>query len=82
MTKKSFIIIAILSFITAHVADLVYEISTDTLLKGPSGFPFKDDTTTILGGGSFNYYAFTLNIIFWFIVITVVWKIFQKVFKK
>lgn len=82
MTKKSFVIIAVLSFITARIADFVDEIINGTLLGGKSGFPFKDDTTTILGGGSFNNYLFFLNVIFWFIVIFIIWKLLQKILKK
>ncbi|MDO8658194.1 MAG: hypothetical protein Q7K55_05615 [Candidatus Levybacteria bacterium] len=82
ITKKSFVVILILSFFTARIADFVDEVLNGTLLVGKSGFPFKDDTTTILGGGTFNNYMFALNVLFWFIVLFILWKLFQKTFKK
>ena len=82
MTKRSFVVISILSLISTYIASTVSAISTGTLLAGESGFPFKDTRATLFGQGSISGPMFILNIAFWFLVILGIWKILQKVVGK
>lgn len=82
LTKKSFIIILGISIITSYAADLIDAVISNTLIGGESGFPFKDSRGTLFGEGTINNYMVALNIIFWFVVICISWKILLKIFKK
>jgi len=79
MTKKSFIVVLILGVIASYVADFIDAIANNTLIGGRTGFPFRDSLSSGFGG-TINNYMFALNILFWFIVIFIIWKILQKVF--
>jgi len=78
MTKKTFVVILILSVVTNYVALIVDAITTNTLLGGVSGFPFKYSSSTLFGHGSVNGSMLILNIAFWFFVIWILWKLLQK----
>lgn len=82
MTKKSFVVILILSVTTVYGSSIVDAIFSGTLLGGRSGFPFKDSSTTMFGGGTTNYFLTVLNILFWFLIILGIWKVLPKFFKK
>lgn len=82
MTKKSFVIIAILSFFTAIVADILDGVINNTLIGGKSGFPFKDSLSLGFEGGTSYTNMFILNVLFWFVVILGIWKVLPKLFKR
>jgi len=81
MTKKSFVIVLVLSIVTSYIADFIDAIVNNTLIGGRTGFPFKDSLSSGFGG-TINNYMVALNIIFWFIVIFIAWKLLLRVFKK
>jgi len=78
MTKKSFVVILILSVVAMYASSIIDAVVGGTLLGGKSGFPFKDSSTTMFGGGTTNYSLMTLNIIFWFMIIWYIWKVLHK----
>ena len=79
MTKKSFVVILILSVIVTYLAAFVDEMVN--LSKNPTGFPFGFASFNFLGGSN-NNFMLVLDIAFWFVVIWGVWKLLQKVLGK
>lgn len=79
MSKKSFIIILILSAVVTYGAALIDVLIGGSILSGQSGIPFRFGSSSLFGGSSINYTMLFLDIIFWFVIIWVVWKIIQKV---
>lgn len=82
MTKKSFVVILILSVVTMYGVSIIDAVVNNTLLGGKSGFPFKDSSATMFGEGTTDYLLMALNVIFWFVVIWGIWKILLKFHKK
>lgn len=82
MTKKSFVVILILSVVTMYGVSIIDAVVNNTLLGGKSGFPFKDSSATMFGEGTTDYLLMTLNIIFWFIVLFGIWKLIKRTQKK
>jgi uncharacterized membrane protein YjgN (DUF898 family) len=81
MSVKEFVVILGLSVVLMYASSLADALFNNTLLGGKSGFPFKDSSTTIFGGGTTNYFLTFLNIVFWFLILLGVWKLFLH-FKK
>lgn len=79
MTKKSFIIILILSVISTYIAAFIDALISNTLLGGSAGLPFKFASGTLFGEASTNYLTLFLNIAFWFMVIWGIWKLIKRV---
>lgn len=77
MTKKSFVVILILSPIITYGVAILNDIIAGSVVSGKGGFPF-----TFASGSSTDGFMLTLNIVFWFIVIFIIWKLLQKIFKK
>ena len=82
MSKKSFIIILVLSVIVTYGVAFIDALRSSTLLAGESGLPFKYSRGTLFGSGSINYVMMSVNIIFWFIVLWVIWKAIQKLMRQ
>ena len=82
MTKKSFVVILILSVVATYGATLVDALISNTLLGGEAGFPLKFSSATMFGSGNTNYLLMSLNILFWFIVLFGIWKLIKKLQKK
>lgn len=75
MTKKSFIAILVAGIIITYlmaVVDFVLNIST-----GKIGLPFGFASFNLLGGSTDSLMLF-LNIIFWFVIVLLIWKIVLK----
>ncbi|KKQ28399.1 MAG: hypothetical protein UU14_C0031G0005 [Candidatus Roizmanbacteria bacterium GW2011_GWB1_40_7] len=79
LTKKSFVIILVLSVIATYGAAFVDD--SINLAKNPTGLPFGFASFNFLGASN-NNLMLTLDIIFWFIVIWVIWKALLRLFKK
>ena len=79
MTKKSFIFIAILSFFAANIADILDGVINNTFIGGRSGFPFKDSLSLGFEGETSYTHMFILNILFWFVIIFIIWRVLKKV---
>lgn len=79
MTKKSFVIILILSVIVTYGA--AFTDDAVNLSKNPTGLPFGFASFNFLGGSN-NNFMLILDIAFWFVIIWGVWKTLQKVSKK
>ncbi|MBI4096130.1 MAG: hypothetical protein HY425_00245 [Candidatus Levybacteria bacterium] len=80
MTKKSFVVILILSVI------VTYGLSIADALVNPSanqaGLPFKFGSYALFGTANTTYSILILDIIFWFVVVFGIWKLLQKISKK
>lgn len=82
MSKKAFVVILILSVVVTYGSSLADSLLNNTLLAGESGFPFKYSRSTLFGRGSIDGLMMFLNIAFWFALIWIIWKAFQKILKR
>ena len=79
MTKKTFIIILGLSVVVTYtiaLMDYVLNIS-----QGKIGLPLGFSRFNFFGSET-DYPSLTLDLVFWFVVIWLVWKFLLKVFNK
>lgn len=79
MSKKLFVVILVLSIIATYgiaFLDFTFNIS-----KGTIGLPFGFSRFNFLGAET-NYAMFTLDIVFWFVIILGIWKVIPKPRKK
>lgn len=79
MTKKSFVVILVLSVIVTYGAAFVDD--AINLSKNPTGLPFAFAYFNFLGGSN-NNLTLVLDILFWFAIIWGIWKVLPKLFKK
>ena len=79
MTKKSFVVILILSIIISIFAPVIAFTLGFRFMS--DGFPLKWSTFSLLGSNT-NYNALLIDIAFWFVVIWGVWKLIQNSKKK
>lgn len=80
MTKKSVVVILILSVIATYGLGI-----TDALMNSSAnqaGLPFKFGSYALFGTANTNYSTLILDIAFWFIVLWGLWKMLPKLFKK
>lgn len=82
MTKRSFVVIVLLSLLVTFIADILDGLVNNTFIGGKSGFPFKDSLSMGFEGGTSYPHMFALNVIFWFVVIWGIWKLLQKASKR
>ena len=78
MSKKSFVIILVLSVVVTYGVAVIDVLINGNILAGKSGFPFRFGSTSLFGGSEINYPIFILDIVFWFVVIFVGWKLISK----
>ena len=79
MTKKSFVIILILSVIVTYGAAFIdFSLS---ISKGLIGLPFGFSRFNFFGSETENT-MLLLDIFFWFLVIWVIWKVCQKILRR
>jgi hypothetical protein len=76
ISVKEVVVVIILSFFVAFIADFFDGIINNTFIGGKSGFPFKDSFSLGFEGGESYPHMFLLNVLFWFFIILVIWKIF------
>lgn len=82
MSIKAAIIIFILSLVVTYASSFITSLFDSTLLGGEAGFPFKFSSATLFGRGSIDYVMMFANIIFWFFLIFIIWKLFAKKLNK
>lgn len=78
MSKKSLVVILILSVVVTYGVAIVDDIRRGSLLGGEGGVPFRFATGSFLGGST-NTLMLLLDIAFWFVVIWGIGKIISKV---
>lgn len=82
MSKSIFVLMVILSLIFTLSSSLLDALYRKSLL-GEGGFPFRFSSgASFLGESSTNYFILLLDILFWFIVVFLLWKIIFKIFRK
>lgn len=77
MSKKAFIIILVLSVVVTYGMAIVGALMNPSASK--AGLPLKFGSYTLFGTADTNYVALVLDIVFWFIIILLLWKVLQKV---
>lgn len=82
MSKKAFFIILVLSVVVNEVALYVDAILRDSLVAGEGGIPLRFSSGSFLGGSSINYLNFSIDIIFWFVIMWLIWKALSSLLRK
>lgn len=82
MSKKSFIIILVLSVIVTYGVMFSQAFITNNLIAGSGGFPFAFTSSSLFSTPSTDYSMLTLDIIFWFVILFVIWSLIKKVSSK
>lgn len=74
MTKKSFVVILILSVIVTYGLGIIDALANSS--ANQAGLPFKFGSYALFGAATTNYSILILDIIFWFLVIWGIWRFF------
>jgi hypothetical protein len=83
MSKKSFIIILILSIVITYGLSIIFDLIEGDLLYGEGGVPFSFTSAGgFLGESSINYINLLLDIVFWFLVILMIKKVINRLSSK
>lgn len=77
MSKKSFIVILILSIVVTYGVALMD--ATINISANKAGLPFKFGSYVLFGRANTDYLLLFLDIAFWFVIIWGVWKLVSKV---
>lgn len=77
MTKKSFVVILILSVIVTYGVAILDDLIRGSLISGKGGLPFR-----FASGSSTDGLLLTLDIMFWFAILWGIWKALPKLFKR
>lgn len=80
MTRKSFVVILILSVVVTYGLGIIDALSNPSANK--AGLPFKFGFYALFGTAYTNYSALISDIIFWFLIIWIARWIVRKVIKK
>lgn len=80
MSKKSFAIILVLSVVVTYGVAIVDVFLNKT--KNIAGLPFGFTSLGLFLGGSTDYLMLILDIVFWFFIIWVIWKVISKLVKR
>jgi len=73
MSKKSFLVILILSIITTYTTSIINDLIRGSLVGGKGGIPFK-----FASGPSTDGFMLILDVSFWFIIIWGILKLIKK----
>lgn len=74
MSKKAFFVILGLSVVVTYGAAIIDDLRRGSLLGGAGGLPFRFASGSFLGGST-DTMMLILNIVFWFVVIWVIWRV-------
>lgn len=78
MSKKSFIVILVLSIVTTYAVAIIDALMRNSLLAGNAGFPFRFSSSYFFGEST-NFLMLLLDIAFWFLILWLIWKfVFRK----
>ena len=85
MTKKSllgYFGLFILSVIVTYTVAIIDAVSRNSLLAGSAGLPFRFASGSVFGSPSTDYGFLLVNIVFWFVIIWIIWKLIKKLAKR
>ncbi len=82
MTKKTFIILLVLSVMVTYAASIFDALVRNSFIAGEAGFPFRFSSSSLFGAEDTNMFMLFLDILFWFIVLYLVKFLLQKVIQK
>lgn len=74
MSKKSLVIILILSVVVTYITAAVEVLFSGLVVAGRSGVPFRFGSSSLFGGSSIDYPMLLLDIAFWFVILWLIWK--------
>ena len=75
MSIKSFAVILVLSVVVTYLAAFIDDLIN--ISKNPTGLPFPFASFNFFGGSN-NLTLLILDIIFWFVIIFIVWKLISR----
>lgn len=78
MSKKSFIVILILSLVVTYGVAFVDALRRNSFLAGEAGTPFRFSSSYFFSEST-NYGMLILDIVFWFVVIWILCKTVSKI---
>ena len=81
MSKKAFVVILVLSVVVTYGVAIIDALIRNSLLAGEAGFPFRFSSSYFFGEST-NFLMLILDIVFWFIIIWLIWKLLYKMFSK
>ena len=76
MTKKTFVVILVLSVIITYVLGIIDALVNSS--ANQAGLPFKFGSYALFGTATTNYSTLIVDIFFWFFVIWIIWKVLNK----
>lgn len=76
MSIKSFVVILVLSIVVTYGVAMFGFVTENIRIS--DGFPLAFTKFNFLGSST-NYLALMIDIVFWFFVIWVIWKVFKKI---
>lgn len=82
MSKKSLIVILVLSVMVTYGVSIAADLMKGSVLSGEGGIPLKFTESSLFGGTAINLIIFLIDVIFWFIVIWIVWRLLSKLTNK
>ena len=80
MTKKSFVVILILSVFTTYGLGIMDALANSSINQ--AGLPLKFGSYALFGTANTNYSILILDIAFWFLIIWGIWKLIKRLQKK
>lgn len=85
MNKKfviEVIVFLVLSVVVTYGVSIVDALMRNSFLAGEAGFPFRFSSSSFLGSENTDFLNLILDIIFWFVILFGIWKLFQKITSK
>lgn len=83
MSKKSFIIILVLSVVVTYLTPVIEILITGLSFSSiDRGLPLKFHISSFSGSGIYDSTTFGLDVIFWFIILFGIWKLIGKLQKR
>lgn len=82
MSKKSFLIILVLSIPFTYLVAFLDDLRRNSLLMGKGGLPFRFSSAGTLSSGSTDLLMLLIDIVFWFAVFLIIYKVLLKLIKR
>lgn len=77
---KYFVFFIFSIFLTLFIA-IVDAVVRNNLVAGTAGLPLRFSESALFGGGETNYINFSIDVLFWFVLLIAILKYFPLIFK-
>ena len=72
----------LLSLVLTEIISVGQSFIYSSFFQGDSGLPLAFESSSLFGGGSINFVNLCVDVLFWFIVLLLIWKIVLKLIKR